>query len=145
MAETGLEMDFRSRLFRAADFFEITHRNAALESNLMNRSVTPHFNDQPFGKKVHDTDTNPVQTCGVLIGIVVKLATGVKHWKIPGRQGRNGIVACKYYATVFKEAWGLVSVEDPLWLRNFESGRRADNVPGIQETFSARQALDASI
>ena len=74
----GLEGGLGADFVRAADASQLVCRHAARVFLLINVPIAAHFNNTPFGKKIHHRNPNAVQPAGGLIDPLVKLAAELK-------------------------------------------------------------------
>ena len=74
----GQEADRRAGAVSRPDLLHVVLRLAALELLAVDRAVHVHVGDQPFGKRVHDRDSDAVQAAGNLVAVAAELAAGVQ-------------------------------------------------------------------
>jgi hypothetical protein len=75
----GLERDLGAALVGRAGDLEIADRRAALVALLMHLSVAPDLELEPFRQRVHDRDSDAVETARDLVRRVFELSAGVEH------------------------------------------------------------------
>src|SRR6185436_10643771 len=74
----GLEGDLRAALLCRPDFLESPFRRAAPIALEVNFILSLDLDFEILGERIHDGDTDAVETTGNAIGALVELATGVE-------------------------------------------------------------------
>ena len=87
----GHENDSGARLLRGPDRFEVGRRLAAGELLLPDLAVAADLHGEPLGERVHDRDTDPVQSPGDLVALAAELPSGVQL-RQDDRNGRQSLI-----------------------------------------------------